>query len=333
MTASSPKPLPEDARQRFADAVDRGLSASRKSLPSRYFYDDRGDRIFQAIMRSEDYYPTRAEFEILTEQAPTIAAEMAAEGPFELVELGAGDGLKTRVLLKELLHCPARLCYVPIDISGSVLSELKSILAQELPELEVAPQRGDYFRALARLDPEGPRRVFMFLGGNIGNFTLNDARSFLIELRGHMRAEDALLIGIDLQKDPRVVLRAYDDRSGHTRDFNLNLLRRINRELGADFDLDAFAHYPTYDPQTGAAKSFLISEREQSVEIEATGERYDFNKGEVIYVEISLKYSPSMIRELAGESGFRIVASNTDSNGWFVDQYWQPLVSRRRSGQ
>lgn len=318
----------DPALERFASAVSEGLSATEKRLPSRYFYDARGDRIFQAIMRSPEYYLTDCEFEIFESQADAITRAMAGDDhtePFEMVELGAGDGLKTRLLLQAAMAGGLELTYVPIDISPDVLGQLRDTLADELPRLRVHSQTGEYFDALDRLSDDGPRRVYLFLGGNIGNFPPDAAKHFLRGLRRRMREQDLLFIGLDLQKDPRTILSAYNDSAGHTRDFNLNLLRRINHELGGDFDLDCFAHYPSYDPQTGAAKSFLVSEIDQVVNVARLDRSFRFHAGEVIFMEISQKYDDELINELALTAGFEVVGEYRDRRGYFTDQFWRPL--------
>ena len=179
--------------------------------------------------------------------------------------------------------------------------------------------------ALGRLPHIMGQRIFMFMGANIGNFIPTDAAKFLSHIREHMTPEDKMLIGFDLKKDPRIILAAYNDAAGHTRAFNLNLLERINRELGGDFDLEQFEHSPRYDPRTGACKSYLVSRIDQSVSLRHTEQRYEFSAGERIFMEISQKYSPSDLENLAAAAGFAVQASFTDARSFFVDQVWYPL--------
>lgn len=307
----------------FATAVSAGLSAPEKYLSSRYFYDERGDRLFQAIMASPEYYLTNSEYEIFNEHHKVIIEQF--EPGADIVELGAGDASKTRLLLAEHIRRGV-FCYVPVDISGNSLAGLQKRMRGWLPDLEVIPLVGEYLDALARLPEKGEQRVFMFLGSNIGNYIPARAAEFLAKIRGHMCAADRLMIGFDLKKDPRVILAAYNDAAGHTRSFNLNLLQRINRELDGNFDLEQFAHYPCYDPQTGACKSYLVSRRQQSVHLRELNEHFEFVAGECIFMEISQKYSMTELQELAHKSGFEVQASFTDKRQFFADQLWKPLA-------
>jgi len=311
----------------FAADVADGLSARQKYLSSRYFYDVEGDRLFQAIMASPEYYLTDCEHGIFEQQGLKIAESLAATGPFELDELGSGDGVKTRLLLDALHSIGADFTYRPVDISANSLKLLSVRLKKGRPWLKIDAIHGDYMQALAAAqldDPSsaGPRKVVMFLGSNLGNFKEAKALEFLRLIRGTMRNGDALFIGLDLQKEPAVIRAAYNDAGGHTRDFNLNLLHRINRELGANFDLNAFEHVPEYDEKSGAACSYLKSRRSQSVYITALDQDFHFAAGEKIFMEISQKYSHCQIEELAAGSGFRIEQEFYDSKHYFTDQIW-----------
>lgn len=316
----------------FGRHVLKGLSADEKSLSSRFFYDDRGDKLFQAIMASPEYYLTDCEFEILREQGGAIARELLADGPCEFIELGSGDGQKVGLLL-DALHCQSSdWVYRPVDISDHSLELLASNLLPERPWLRIDPIHGNYHDVLRALNPGEPRRVLMFLGSNLGNFGRQGSVDFLKLVRGAMAPGDALLIGLDLKKDPRIILAAYNDAAGHTRDFNLNLLARINRELGGDFDLDNFEHQPEYDPERGAARSYLVSRVRQSVFIEALGRSFEFAAGERIHMEISQKYDAAMIDELCAETGFECGAAFYDSRRWFTDQVWRERQGWREEG-
>ena len=272
-------------------------------------------------MSSPEYYLTNAENEIFSKQRKAIIEEFTPAA--DIVELGAGDGRKTRLLLAEHLARGA-FCYVPIDISGNSLAGLQQRMHEWLPDLDIMPVTGEYLEALDRLPARSDHRVFMFLGSNIGNFTPAQAAQFLAHIHAHMCPEDRLLIGFDLKKDPQVILAAYNDGAGHTRAFNLNLLVRINRELDGNFDLEQFEHYPCYDPQTGACKSYLVSRRHQSVHLRKPEERFEFTAGECIFMEISQKYSIQELQELAHKSGFEVQASFTDTRSYFADQVWKP---------
>ncbi len=314
----------------FAADVARGLSAKNKRLHSRYFYDAEGDRLFQAIMASPEYYLTNCEYEIFDRQGEQIAQILATAGSFELDELGSGDGHKTRVLLDALHATGVEFTYRPIDISDNSLQLLATRLCKGRPWLKMNPIHADYLAALnaGQLPdppPAGPRKVLMFLGSNLGNYTHTEAIGFLRLIRGTLRAEDALLIGLDLQKDPAVIRAAYDDAAGHTRAFNLNLLERINRELGGEFATPDFDHAPEYDPESGAARSFIVSRKRQKVHIAALERDFEFSAGEKIFTEVSQKYGRPQIAELAADAGFRIGHEFFDSQHYFTDQVWYPF--------
>lgn len=310
----------------FADDVLIGLTSTPKSLSSKYFYDDEGSRLFQEIMKLPEYYLTRAELEIFSGQTEEIykAFGQGAEG-FDLIELGAGDGSKTAVLIGHFLTKGVDLTYSPIDISRVALDALSTKFTAEFPGLKIEALNGDYFQILTSLKNGGGRRkILLFLGSNIGNFNREQAVDFFRQLRDVMNPEDRLFIGFDLQKDPHVIVNAYDDSKGVTAEFNLNLLRRINRELGANFDLDKFSHYAVYRPVECAARSFLISREKQTVHIEALNRSFEFEEWEAIFMEISQKYTRGMIDELAAASGFEIEHSFFDSRKYYTDSLWRP---------
>lgn len=230
----------------FADDVRNGLSAEPKHLSSKYFYDDEGSRLFREIMKLPEYYLTRAEFEIFERQTAEISAAFnVSDSAFDLIELGAGDGTKTAVLIDSFLKHNAEFTYMPIDISVEAQNALRLKFRAKFPRLSIETQTGDYFRILEDLQSNnGRRKIILFLGSNIGNFNQTQAEDFFKSLRAVMNDEDLLLVGFDLQKDPHVILDAYDDSKGVTAAFNLNLLERINRELGGDFDLANFCITP-----------------------------------------------------------------------------------------
>lgn len=310
----------------FANEVDKGLTDDPKHLSSKYFYDNEGSRLFQEIMNLPEYYLTRSELEIFTEQAHEIhEAFDPSKRPFDLIELGAGDGLKTAVLVEHLIGNGADLRFVPIDISEEAIKALTRSFRKRFPDLEINPEIGDYFHHLETFSEASDRKkIILFLGSNIGNFRGEQAVGFFRELRKVVGVEDRILIGFDLHKNPKTIVNAYDDSLGMTRRFNLNLLRRINRELGGDFDTEEFLHYASYHPIERAARSFLISKKDQSVTIQATGKSYYFAQWEPIFMEISQKYDLSMINEIAEESGFEIVANFFDRNRFFADSFWRP---------
>jgi dimethylhistidine N-methyltransferase len=311
--------------RQFAKDVARGLDAAPKFLMSRYFYDATGDRLFQEIMGAPEYYLTNCEREILREQGDAVAAEVARGGDFDLIELGSGDGSKIRFLLDALHQRGARFVFRPVDISPHVLGLLEERLHPERPWLDMQPLAANYMEWLQTLVPGERRRVFAFLGSNLGNFADEAAVGFLRAIRRTMAPDDALLIGLDLKKEPAIIEAAYDDAAGITRRFNLNLLERINRELGGDFKPERFSHCPEYDPDTGAARSFLRSEEDQEVYIAALDRSFRFAAGERIFMEVSQKYDQRMIDSLAARSGYRVAARFRDSRGWFTDQLWRPV--------
>ncbi|MDQ2746423.1 MAG: L-histidine N(alpha)-methyltransferase [Acidobacteriota bacterium] len=309
----------------FAADVLKGLSATPKFLSSKYFYDDEGSRLFQEIMKLPEYYLTRAETEIFSTRTQEIFAafaENAAE--FDLIELGAGDGTKTSLLVDFFLKRDADFKYVPIDISSEALNFLTAKFHHEFPDLSIQPEQGDYFQTLKTFKSKFDRRkIILFLGSNIGNFSHDQAADFFKSLHAVMNPNDLLFVGFDLQKDPHAILAAYDDARGVTAAFNLNLLTRINRELGANFSLENFSHYATYHPIEGAARSFLISRTTQTVDVEALDRKFEFAAWEPIFMEISQKYTLSMIENLAREAGFVVSEYFYDARKFYTDALWK----------
>ena len=316
----------------FAEDVLNGLSATPKSLSSKYFYDDEGSRLFQKIMELPEYYLTRAEFEIFSTRTQEIyEAFTESSGAFDLIELGAGDGRKTAVLIDYFLKQKAEFTYSPIDISQEAVDSLTEKFHAPFPDLKINAKTGDYFRILETLKTESARpKILLFLGSNIGNFSREQAIGFFRNLREAMNERDLLFVGFDLQKDPRVILAAYDDAAGVTAEFNLNLLRRINREMGANFDLTKFSHYAIYRPTECAARSFLISREEQSVTIETLDRSFHFKQWEPIFMEISQKYDTEMIEDFAKKSGFQVKRNFFDEKRYFVDSLWKTSQNHLR---
>ena len=279
-------------------------------------------------MRLPEYYPTRAELKIFTEQTEKISdAFTNGADAIDLIELGAGDGTKTAVLIEHFLERGVDFTYSPIDISQEANDALSAKFKDKFPQLRISPHTGDYFKVLGSLKNGSDRRkILMFLGSNIGNFQRDQAVDFFRQLRGVMNPNDRLFTGFDMQKDPRVIVSAYDDSRGVTAAFNLNLLQRINRELGANFDLDKFSHYAQYRPVECAARSFLISREKQSVKIEALNRTFEFEQWEPIFMEISQKYTRAMIEDLAAESDFEIETEFFDEVNFYTDSLWRPAV-------
>jgi len=310
----------------FYHDVMNGLKASQKYLQSKYFYDEAGDKLFQQIMASPEYYPTRCEMEILQHRSGQIARWFADSGePFDLVELGPGDATKSWWLLKELLKEKAPFTYYPIDISSNVIGWLGNRLPASLPGLQMQGLNGEYLDRMEYVSNiSDKRKVVLFMGANIGNMTMQQAIIFCRQLHDRMRPGDLLMIGFDLKKHPKTILDAYNDSQGITRAFNLNLLRRINRELDADFAIQQFEHYPVYDPGTGACKSYLVSLADQQVHF-GSGETIHFAENEAIFMEISQKYDLAETEYMARQSGFKPQHSFFDSKKWFADILWQRL--------
>jgi dimethylhistidine N-methyltransferase len=296
----------------LAEDVRAGLSATPRQIPSQYFYDAAGSRLFERIMRLPAYYPTRVESRLLRRHARDLLPALAPAGAaIELLELGSGDGRKTLALCRAWLQAGAPLAYRPMDISAQALQRLGRLAARRLPALAVHPLCGDYFQTWP-IPRAQHHQVALFLGSNLGNFTEAQAQRFLRRVRAHLRAGDSLLLGLDLRKDPHTVLAAYDDPEGVTAAFNLNLLRRLNRELGMDFDLTRFRHYASYCPLQGVARSYLVSQGPQTVHSCVLGQSFVFGAGEAIHTEQSQKYERAGVQAMVAACGFALQA-------WFED--------------
>jgi L-histidine Nalpha-methyltransferase len=303
----------------FLKDVLHGLKSSPKYLDSKYFYDKKGDELFQKIMASDEYYLTKAEMEIFSKQAAQIADKVLNETKrIDVIEFGPGDAVKSIHLLKELNRRNAMSNYFPIDISENIIKLLNKNLPKQIPEISMKGFTGEYFEMLSEINKISfGRKLVLFLGANIGNFKFNEMPAFCKNLHNLLAAGDMVLIGFDLKKEPEKILAAYNDKSGYTREFNLNLLRRINNKLNADFEINNFKHYANYDPVSGACKSYLISTKEQSVTIEET--EIKFEKNEPVFMEISQKYSVKEIDEILVQCGFEVVSHFFDSNKYFTD--------------
>ncbi len=299
----------------FERDVKAGLSREPKQLSSKYFYDKRGDEIFQKIMQLEEYYLPKCETEILKTQTSEIAQQIGARR-LDVLELGAGDGSKTVVFLENLISLSKKVRYIPMDISSNILEVNKVNMHKNLPHMEIEPVVGDYFQTMEIMKDQTNTKLVLFMGSNIGNFKNEAAIAFLKMVYGFLHPGDYLLMGVDLRKNPKTILAAYNDSQGVTKEFNLNLLHRINRELGADFDLEAFDHYPLYDPVAGIALSYLVSLRDQKVAFE-DGTEIFFKKDELIHTEVSQKYSLEELNILGSKTGFSEVKHFTDQKEYF----------------
>ncbi|RNI25008.1 L-histidine N(alpha)-methyltransferase [Rufibacter latericius] len=310
----------------LAQDVKQGLSQTPKKLSSRFFYDARGSQLFQQIMELPEYYLTKLEHQILSRQRKEILFAMDTHTRFQLVDLGAGDAYKTKLLLSELVASKTDFSYVPLDISQDQLTLLLEDMGHRWPSLQVKALAAEYFQGLEWLNQHvHQRKVVLFLGSNIGNFDLCEAKNFLCTLRQTLNPEDSFLLGLDLRKDPEKIRRAYDDAAGITSAFNLNLLHRINKELQADFDLDAFQHFAEYDPLEGTMRSFLISQKPQEVYIGALQQTFQFEAWEAIHTENSYKFSLRQVEEMAQECGFWVQDVFTDPSHGFADVLLRPL--------
>lgn len=304
----------------FEEEILEGLRARNKFLSSKYFYDVRGDELFQQIMQLDEYYLTRKEHEIFTNHKERILESIDDGAPFRIIELGAGDGSKTKILLKHFLDKEIDFTYTPVDISGNVLEILEASMKAEMPDLKIETYQGDYFDALAEISTGSEKDIVFFLGSTLGNFTEEEAVGFMSKLRSFLKQDDQLFLGIDLKKDPSMILNAYNDAQGVTREFNLNLLDRINEELGGSFDKNQFQHYPYYNPHTGECRSYLISKIEQDVMV--ASHKIHFRAWEAIFMEISKKYDQLQLGELAEKSGFSPLKAFHDEEKWFANLLW-----------
>jgi dimethylhistidine N-methyltransferase len=314
----------ESATSEFLADVIAGLSASPRTLPCKYFYDARGAALFQKICELPEYYITRTEIDILDRFRDEIAAQL---GPnIELIGLGTGAGTKTRILI-EALETPA--VYVPVDISEKQLRKSAALFHEIFPEIEILPVCADYLQpvALPTAHRKSARNVVYFPGSTIGNFVPDEALQFLQRIANVCGANGGLLIGVDLRKDPRLIEAAYNDSAGVTAEFNLNLLVRANRELGADFDLTQWRHEAIYDSKLGRIEMYLVSKTDQTVRIEdrqsslteidgqpgrGASRQFAFRTGEKILTEYSYKHSPETFADLARHAGFQFEKLWTD---------------------
>lgn len=305
----------------FKNDIDKGLSSHPKRLPSKYFYDKTGDALFVEIMNLPEYYLTRSELDIFQNKTQELidALGVKPDSYFELIELGAGDGTKTKELLKVLAKENFHFDYFPIDISVNALQILKENLQKEIPAVSVQTQQGDYFEVLASLKISKNSKIVLFLGSNIGNMSDNIAAEFIHNLGVNLQIGDKLLIGADLIKAKEIVLPAYNDNQGITAKFNLNLLHRINTELGADFKLNQFQHQPEYTEEEGIAKSYIVSPCKQNVYIKDLEKSFSFKKGERIHTEISRKYNDTILNKIIKNTDFVLQHKIMDEKEYFAD--------------
>lgn len=322
-TAAFPSAI-ERIETPVASAVREGLSAHPKHLPPWLFYDCEGSRLFDRITALPEYYLTRTERGIFSASGAEMiaqAAQFEGTGPARLriTELGAGSADKTRLLLTAAAARQGTVLYEPVDVSESALQAARERIEREIPGVYVTPRVMDYTHGLD-LDPtpSGERRLVLYIGSSIGNFEPDQAAELLEGVRGALEPGDTLLLGVDLQKDESTLLAAYDDAAGVTAQFNLNLLARLNRELGADFDLDCFAHRAVWNAEESRIEMHLESSINQCVSLPAVDLEVSFRAGECIHTENSYKYAPGQAEEMLAAAGFIPESTWTDARGWFA---------------
>lgn len=305
-----------DPLANLADDVRKGLAAQPKRFLPKYFYDELGSQLFEAICLLPEYYLTRAENEIFQRYASEIVA--AVDGQITLVEMGSGSASKTRLIIETILQRQSQLVFMPVDISRSAIESSSRILLQSYPRLTIDAYAADYFTGLAELGKKPRKRTLaLFLGSNISNFDIEEALRFLRAMRSVLNKGDALLLGADLKKDPAILEAAYNDALGVTSAFNLNVLARINRELGGTFDLNKFKHLAFYNEAMGRIEIYIESLFNQTVRIEKLELEVEFAMGELIHTENSYKYDLDGIAHLATETGFACSRTWVDSQERF----------------
>ncbi|NNC95869.1 MAG: L-histidine N(alpha)-methyltransferase [Chitinophagales bacterium] len=307
----------------FAREVLNGLTTSPKRLPTRFIYDDNGTKLFEEIMQQEEYYLTNCEKEII-ENNLDVFRKIVDSDPFNIVELGAGNGAKTKIMLSHMIDSGADIEYYPIDISEKALDILYGSLKSEIEGLRITPLQKDYFDGLSWLHEKDSKRNFvLFMGANIGNLGGEFLKDFLSKLRRNLNSNDLVMIGFDLVKDYRVIEKAYNDSKKITQAFTLNILKRANRELGATFNLENFVHYNYYDPIIQANKAYIVSKEKQSVYIDALNLTFEFEEWEPISIEHSYKFNVYQIEKIAGKYGFKLKKNLFDKRSYFCDSIWE----------
>ncbi|HEV2484410.1 MAG TPA: L-histidine N(alpha)-methyltransferase [Terracidiphilus sp.] len=305
-----------------AAAVRAGLNSRPKRLPPWLFYDKAGSRLFDEITERPEYYLTRTERGILAANADAMIAQAADGARLRITELGAGSADKTRILLKAVVAHQGTVVYEPVDVSASALEAAKKRIEREIPEVLVTPRVMDYTRGSGRglhlePTPAGERRLVLYIGSSIGNFEPREAMRLLQRVRAGLNPGDGLLLGVDLVKDEATLLAAYDDAAGVTADFNLNLLARLNRELGAEFPLDSFEHHAVWNQVESRIEMHLESRVAQKISLSALDLEVEFAQGETIHTENSYKYRPGQAEVTLAAARFVPAGSWTDERGWF----------------
>jgi L-histidine N-alpha-methyltransferase len=309
--------------EEFENDVMLGLSAIHKNISSKYLYDAIGSDLFNQITRHPDYYLTRCEIEIINDNKEKFSNIIKQE-PFNLVELGPGEGVKSKILIEQFLNDSLSFTYMPIDISKKYLTHLLSKLKDSYPHLNAESVNSDFLQGLTWIKEHSKKRnIVLFLGSSIGNFNSLQAKEFFYHLRESLNPGDYVLIGFDLCKDPEILINAYNDKDKITSEFNYNLLARMNRELNANFNIEKFRHYPVYNVYNSEMESYLISLEPQVVYIGNLKRSFVFHEIEPIHIEISHKYRLLEIEQFAANAGFNIVNNYMDKKNYFVDSLWQ----------
>jgi L-histidine N-alpha-methyltransferase len=316
----------------FAKDIIKGLTSKKKFISSQYFYDDKGSNLFQKITNSNDYYLTRCEFSILENAGHEIAELVQGDEnkAIDVIELGVGDGHKSKLIINALLNSGMKIQYYPIDISEQALVLLKENLSSA-QLVDIQGLVADNIDGISYVKNKSTfPKLLLFLGSSIGNFNPEKARDFLRELKSNLNPGDYVLIGFDQKKSVNILQKAYNDTEGITREFNLNILARINREMGANFIIDNFDHHGFYNPNIGAMESHLISLCDQAVNIGVLERPILFHKFEPLHLEYSYKYLLPEIEFMSSEAGFKIVKNFIDENNYFISSLWQVSGSRNK---
>ncbi len=314
-------------RKTFARELRLGLEKQRKEIPSKYFYDPIGARLFEEITHQPEYYLTRVETDLLSQALPKLMRSL--NNTLQLVEFGSGNSTKTNTLIKKFLQFGNNLHYIPIDISKDILLTTADRLLKRYKKLKVTPVISQYETGLQDAKSNGnisptDKMLIMFLGSSIGNMNQELTQNFMKELRVYMAEKDSLLIGFDLQKDPAMLNAAYNDSAGITERFNLNILARINRELGGEFNLQSFKHHAFYDTIKQRVEMHLCSKEPQEVHIAACKKSFHFQHSETIKTENCYKYTREQILNLATSTDFHVSQFITDTKKWFALVLFEP---------
>lgn len=307
----------------FAKDVLEGFSDEKKHLSAKYFYDRKGSELFNQITRHPDYYLTQCEIEILNTHKKEVS-QLFNKEHFNLIELGPGEGIKTQIILEQLVKDSRDFNYIAIDISQKYLNQIQTQIEKYMHPSKIKMLNSDYFQGLDWVKNNSKRRnLVLFLGSSIGNFDTENTKNFLRQVWSNLRDGDYFLIGFDLRKDTEVLIKAYNDKDGITKEFNLNLLSRINRELKGNFDISCFNHFATYDVYTGAMESYLISFKKHEVYIGILNESFNFHEYEPIHVEYSYKFLVSQVEEYAANCGFEVIHHFLDKKEYFLNSLWK----------